>query len=115
MTDIEVTQADRDAVRSWASFTTDMTMSTDDYADLVRAFARHRLEGQSKLVEALKLDVQAQEALQDGAYKAGMKAGWDFAQGGDESGYQRAMSSTEHVAELRRIKIARAALKGQRP
>lgn len=67
-------------------------------------------------VACLKLDVAAQECLQDSAYKAGLAAGWNFAHSDDEAGFQRARSSTEHVAELRRIRAERTAirnLKGQ--
>lgn len=58
----------------------------------------------------LKLDVAAQECLQDSAYKAGLAAGWNFAQDDDNDGFQRARSSTEHVAELKRIRSEREAL-----
>ena len=63
-------------------------------------------------IERLRLDVEAQEALQVSAYHAGLKAGWNFCVDDDHAGYQAAMASTDHIKELARIRIARAALKG---
>ena len=64
-------------------------------------------------VERLKLDVAAQECLQDSAYRAGMKHGWNCAVTDSREDYDRAMAGTEHIAELRRIREARAALAGK--
>lgn len=61
-------------------------------------------------VERLKLDVRAQECLQDSAYKAGVKLGWNLCVNDDEAGYQRVTSGTEHIAELKSIRTERAAL-----
>lgn len=57
-------------------------------------------------LERLRLEVERAECLQDSAYKAGLKAGWNFAVSNDEAGYQAAMESTEHIAELKRIREA---------
>lgn len=76
-------------------------------------FARHRLQSVAAATAAkdaeiaiLRLELEKSEALQDGAYKAGLAAGWNFAHSDDEAGFQRARSSTEHVAELKRIRAA---------
>ena len=58
----------------------------------------------------LRLDLAAQRCLQDSAYRAGMKAGWNFCVSEDEVGYRRAIDGTEHIAELKRIGGRRAAL-----
>lgn len=58
----------------------------------------------------LRLDVEAQEALQVSAYHSGLKAGWNFCVSDDDLGYQAAMASTEHIRELRRIRSTRQAL-----
>lgn len=55
----------------------------------------------------LSLDLIASECLQDGAYKAGLKAGWNFAQDDDHEGLHKAMGGTEHIAELNRIRSER--------
>lgn len=57
-------------------------------------------------IAILRLELEKSEALQDGAYKAGLAAGWNFAHSDDEAGFQRARTSTEHVAELKRIRAA---------
>lgn len=72
--------------------------------------AADAIQSRDEEIASLRLDVATQEALQDSAYKAGLKAGRNFGEAGDEAGYQRAMASTEHVAELQRIHSARAAL-----
>jgi hypothetical protein len=63
-------------------------------------------------VARVHLDLRAAECLQDSQYKAGVGAGWNFAIRDDEAGFQAALASTEHIAELKRIKQARAALSG---
>ena len=60
--------------------------------------------------ERMKLEVEKHKALQDSAYYAGMKAGWNFGVADDVEGYNRAIESTDHIAELRRIREARQAL-----
>ena len=73
-----------------------------------RAAARvHTLSAE---VERLRLDVEAQEALQVSAYHAGLKAGWNFGVSDDNAGMQAALANTDHIKELRRIREARAAL-----
>ena len=72
--------------------------------------AAHRIEALSAEIERLRLDVEAQEALQVSAYHAGMRAGWNFGVSDDNAGMQAAMANTDHIKELRRIREARAAL-----
>lgn len=69
-----------------------------------------RDEEQAGEIERLKLDLEAQECLQDSAYKAGVKHGWNLCVNDEEDGYQRIANNTEHIAELRRIRADRAAL-----
>jgi len=76
----------------------------DDAADAIEALTAE--------VERLKLDLQAKDCLQDSAYQAGMKHGWNCAVSGDRDAYDTAISS-EHIAELRRVNEARAALQPQ--
>ncbi len=77
-----------------------------------RLTAADRIEALTAEVERLRLDVEAQEALQVSAYHAGLKAGWNFCVDDNHEGQQAAMASTDHIKELRRIREARAALKG---
>jgi len=65
-------------------------------------------------IARLKLALAAQECLQDSAYKAGMKHGWALCVADDEEGYQLIANNTEHVAELKRIRIARTSLETQK-
>lgn len=60
-------------------------------------------------IEALQAEVALHECLNVSAYRAGMKAGWNYCDANDLEGYQRAMEGTEHIAELKRL---RQALKG---
>lgn len=62
------------------------------------------------VIARLRLDIEAQEALQVSIYHAGMKLGWNCAVTDDREEYDRAIAGTEHVRELRRIREARAAL-----
>ncbi len=71
-----------------------------------------RIEALTAEVDRLKLDLQAKDCLQDSAYQAGMKHGWNCAVSGDRDAYDTAISS-EHIAELRRVNEARAALQPQ--
>lgn len=64
-------------------------------------------------IARLRLDLAAQECLQDSTYKAGLKAGRQLCEDGDSDGYHKAMSSGEHLAELRRINEERANLERQ--
>lgn len=75
----------------------------DDAADAIEALTAE--------VERLKLDLQAKDCLQDSAYQAGMKHGWNCAVSDDRAAYDAAISS-EHIAELRRVNETRAALNG---
>lgn len=68
------------------------------------------IETQAREIERLRLDVEAQEALQVSAYHAGLRAGWNFGVSDDNAGMQAAMANTDHIKELRRIREARAAL-----
>ncbi len=63
-------------------------------------------------IALLKLDVEAQEALQVSAYRAVVQFGWNCGFCNATDRYQEAMQGTEHIAELRRIREARAALTG---
>lgn len=72
--------------------------------------AADRIEALEAEVERLRLDVEAQEALQVSAYHAGLRAGWNFGVSDDNAGMQAAMANTDHIKELRRIREARAAL-----
>ena len=63
----------------------------------------------------LRLDVRAQEALQDSAYRAGMKFGWNCCDAGADDKYRQAMEGGEYIAELKRIRQERAALEGAHP
>lgn len=96
----------------------------DDHADLltprridklyevgrVSHEAADLIETQAREIERLRLDVEAQEALQVSAYRAGLKAGWNFCVDDNHEGQQAAMASIDHIKELRRIREARAAL-----
>lgn len=62
-------------------------------------------------VERLRLDIEAHEALYDSAWVSGVKAGWNFCADGNIRGYQAAITSRDHLKELRRIREARAALR----
>lgn len=70
------------------------------------------IETQAREIERLRLDVEAQEALQVSAYHAGLRAGWNFGVSDDNAGMQAAMANTDHIKELHRIREARAALAG---
>lgn len=72
------------------------------------AEAADAIEALTAEVERLKLDLQAKDCLQDSAYQAGMKHGWNCAVSGDRDAYDTAISS-EHIAELRRVNEARDA------
>lgn len=74
--------------------------------------AADQIETQAREIERLRLDVEAQEALQVSAYHAGLRAGWNFGVSDDNAGMQAAMADTAHIKELRRIREARAALAG---
>lgn len=116
-----VTTADREAATGILycavpnSFTADGQYKLD--MELVaQVFRDYRLASQADQgaeIARLKLDIAAQECLQDSAYKAGLAAGWNFAQDDDNDGFQRARSSTAHIAELKRIRAARQALTSQ--
>lgn len=80
------------------------TLTESEAADLI--------ETQVREIERLRLDVEAQEALQVSAYHAGLRAGWNFGVSDDNAGMQAAMANTDHIKELRRIREARAALAG---
>ena len=78
------------------------TLTESEAADLIEAQARE--------IERLRLDVEAQEALQVSAYHAGLRAGWNFGVSDDNAGMQAAMANTDHIKELHRIREVRAAL-----
>ena len=86
------------------NLTCDTLGDCDEAADLI--------ETQAREIERLRLDVEAQEALQVSAYHAGLRAGWNFGVSDDNAGMQAAMTDTAHIKELRRIREARAALAG---
>lgn len=64
----------------------------------------------SDMNERLRLDLAAKDALHESVYRAGLKAGWNLCIDDNKVGYAKAMSGTEHIAELRRINEARRAL-----
>ena len=72
--------------------------------------AADRIEALTAENERLRLHVETQEALQVSAYHAGLRAGWNFGVSDDNAGMQAALSNTDHIKELRRIREARAAL-----
>lgn len=74
--------------------------------------AADRIEALEAENERMRLDVEAQEALQVSAYHAGLRAGWNFGVSDDNAGMQAAMANTDHIKERRRIREARAALAG---
>lgn len=76
----------------------------------LRDNAEQRLSVVEAENERLRLDVETQEALQVSAYHAGLRAGWNFGVSDDNAGMQAALSDTDHIKELRRIREARAAL-----
>lgn len=83
-------------------------------AAIQRAFEereRKLREEAKRETELLNLAVRAQEALQASAYRAGMKFGWNCCDAGASEKYAQAMEGTEHIAELKRIRQARQALK----
>ena len=61
--------------------------------------------------EWLQLAVDAAEALYDGAWCAGAKAGWNFCADGDKRGFHAAISSRDYLKELGRIRQVKAALR----
>lgn len=73
---------------------------------------RDRLAAENAALEAqvgaLRLQLDQKDALYDSGFQAGVKLGWNFGVSGDEAGFQAATSSTEHVAELKRIRAALA-------
>ena len=84
------------------------------YEPIADAFVEDadRIEQLTAEVDRLRLDVEAQEALQVSAYHAGLRAGWNFGVSDDNAGMQAAMANTDHIKELHRIREARAALAG---
>ena len=58
----------------------------------------------------LELDKTALECLHVSAYRAGLGEGWNYRDANDEHGFAKARSQNDHIAELRRIAVARAAL-----
>ena len=92
----------------WVGWTETPLYTADQLQALIEERDRLREE-----VERLRLDVRAQECLQDSAYKAGFKAGWNAGIIQDEDTYASTMRSTEHIAELRKVKAVRAALAGE--
>lgn len=81
----------------------------NDLADRIEQLTAE-VERKDAEIARLHLDIEAQECLQDSAYRAGMKFGWNCAVDDDRKSYDAVMSSTEHVAVLKRIREARAAL-----
>ena len=71
---------------------------------------RAKIAQQDAVIAGLRLDIEAQEALQVSAYHAGMKLGWNCAVTDDREKYDQAIAGTEHVKELHRIRKARQAL-----
>lgn len=118
---VTVEQGDRqmaahEFVRRYGASVAEHLAVMDDSNPLVQAFAAHRLQSIAALEEEirrLRLAVAAQECLQDSAYKAGVKHGWNLCVADDEDGYQRIANGTEHIAELKRIREARTALEGR--
>jgi hypothetical protein len=55
-------------------------------------------------IKKLRKDVAIQECLAQSAYIAGAKFGWNCGVTGDETKFQAAVSSTEHLAEIKRIR-----------
>ena len=53
-------------------------MMDSDAIDKQREEAADLIETQAREIERLRLDVEAQEALQVSAYHAGLRAGWNF-------------------------------------
>lgn len=63
--------------------------------------------------DALMLDLQASDCLHVSAYQAGLAAGWNYRDANDEEGFAKARSSSDHIAELKRVRRARAAYEGK--
>lgn len=84
-------------------------------ADAKLAELRAEMDKAETQVGALRLQLDQKDALYDSGFQAGVKLGWNFGVSGDEAGFQAATSSTEHVAELKRIRAKLAALKGAKP
>ena len=61
-------------------------------------------------IERLQLEVAKQEALNESAYRAGMKAGWNLGVIDDNEGFARAMEGTEYIVELKRVRAAHSHL-----
>ncbi|MDE2107078.1 MAG: hypothetical protein KGL39_58265 [Patescibacteria group bacterium] len=80
-----------------------------ELAALITSLASEKADLERQ-VEDMRLDIDAQEALQVSAYRAGAKFGWNCCDAGDEKRYQLTMEGTEHIAELKRIRKARAQL-----
>ncbi|EPR09804.1 hypothetical protein M527_06660 [Sphingobium indicum IP26] len=83
------------------------------FADLKEKHMLGKIAALEEEIKRLRLDLAAQECLQDSAYKAGVKHGWNLCVADDEDGYQHIANGTEHIAELKRIREARTALEGR--
>jgi 6-phosphogluconate dehydrogenase (decarboxylating) len=58
----------------------------------------------ANIKETAMREIDVRDCLHTSAFQAGVRLGWNFGVAGDEDGFRRAASSTEHVAELKRIR-----------
>lgn len=58
----------------------------------------------------LKIDLEVAECLQVSAVHAAIKLGWNFGFCADEAGFAAATKGTEHIARLKELRFAYAAL-----
>lgn len=78
--------------------------------EAIEAVSAARITALEAELARLRLDIRAKECLQDSAYRAGMKAGWNHCASEDNEGYRRSLEGSEHIAELNRIRQERATL-----
>lgn len=62
-------------------------------------------------IAELEIDVAIQDCLATSQYNAGVGVGWNLGVRDDPAGLIRAREGTEHLAELKRLKAARAAIR----
>ncbi len=97
-------RAERDRINQWRETA---IVERDTYSE-ERDDALARLAAAEAQVTALRLQLDQKDALYDSGFQAGVKLGWNFGVSGDEAGFQAATASTDHVAELKRIRAALA-------
>lgn len=111
LAEVQQLRDERDAFKAGLAAANEIALNAIAEADDLRA----RLAAAEAQVGALRLQLDQKDALYDSGFQAGVKLGWNFGVSGDEAGFQAATSSTEHVAELKRIRAALAAVQADAP